>query len=60
MKKLNDFLTFLEGKKTYIVAPGMGLLNVAVALGYISPAHLDQINLVLVALGLGTLRAAKK
>ena len=47
----------LDGKKTYIVAIVVALLNLAVAFNWISPAHLSQINLILAALGLGALRA---
>lgn len=49
---------FLEGKKTHIIAFVLGLLNVLVALGVISPAHLVQINIVLAALGLSALHSA--
>ena len=48
---------FLEGKKTYIVSFVLAALNLAVAFGWVSPAHLAQINTVLVALGLSALRA---
>lgn len=51
-------LTALAGKRTYIVAVVMAVLNLAVAFGWISPDHLSQINVVLGALGLGALRAA--
>lgn len=47
----------LEGKKTYIVAFVLAALNLAVAFDLISPANLEQINLVLVALGFGAIRA---
>lgn len=50
-------LKFLEGKKTYIVAVVIAVLNLAVALGWISPENLEQINVILVALGLGAIRA---
>lgn len=50
--------TALAGKKTYIVAIVIALLNAAVAFGWLSPAHLTQINYVLGALGLGALRSA--
>lgn len=60
MKYLNQVQEFLKGKKTHLIAFVLGALNVADALGYISPAHLAQINLVLVALGLSALRAAVK
>lgn len=49
---------FLEGKKTYLVAIVIALLNAAVAFGWISPDHLQQINYVLGAAGLGALRQA--
>lgn len=55
MKRLIDFL---KGKKTYVVAVIMAVVNLAVAFGYISPEHLTQINIVLVALGLGAVRDA--
>lgn len=48
----------LVGKKTYIVATVLAILNLAVAFNWISPDHLSQINTVLVALGLGALRSA--
>lgn len=48
---------FLSGKKTYIIAVVLAVLNLAVALGWISPENLEQINLILVALGFGALRA---
>lgn len=50
-------LDFLAGKKTYIVAIVLAVLNLAVAMGWISPEHLEQINLILVALGIGALRS---
>jgi hypothetical protein len=50
-------ITFLEGKKTYIVAVVLAVLNLAVAFGWISPENLEQINLILVALGFGAIRA---
>lgn len=49
----------LAGKKTYLVALAMGLLNAAVYLNWITVDQLAQINAVLVALGLGALRAVK-
>jgi len=48
---------FLLFKKTYIVATIIAVLNLLVAFNVISPTHLQQINLVLGALGLGALRA---
>lgn len=50
-------LNALSGKKTYLVAVVLALFNLAVAYGWIDPAHQEQINAVLVALGLGALRS---
>lgn len=47
----------LYGKKTYIVAFVMALINLLVAFEVISPANLEAINYVLVALGFGAIRA---
>jgi hypothetical protein len=52
-------ITWLKGKKTYIVALALLVLNVAVGLNLISPAHLSEINVVLGALGLTALRASR-
>ncbi len=57
MKSFNKLTAMLEGKKTYIVAVALALLNLAVAFNLVSPEHLSQINVVLAALGLGALRA---
>ena len=51
-------VTFLQGKKTYIVAVVLAVLNLAVAFNWVSPDHLAQINTVLAALGLSALRGA--
>lgn len=50
----------LKGYRTYIVAAIIAVVNIAVALGWISPANLDQINMVLGALGITALRSAIK
>lgn len=50
-------LQALQGRKTYIIAVILAVLNLCVAFGWISPENLEQINTVLVALGLGALRA---
>lgn len=50
-------LQTIDGKKTYIVAVLIAVLNLLVAFGVVSPANLEQINLVLVALGFGALRS---
>lgn len=55
---MKNALTFLDGKKTYITAIVLAILNLAVALNWISPDHLTQINFILTALGLGALRNA--
>lgn len=55
---MQNVLNALSGRKTYIVAVVMALLNLAVAFGWISPAHLAQINTILAALGLSAVRAA--
>jgi len=62
MEKVIAFYNKLEGKKTYIVAVVMAVVNLAVAFGWITPENLTAINTVLVALGLGAIRAgvAKK
>lgn len=54
---MRNILNILDGKKTYIVAFILAALNLAVAFDLISPANLEQLNLVLVALGLGAIRA---
>lgn len=48
---------WLNGKKTYIVAAVLIVLNGMVALGYLTPAQIDNINIILGALGIVTLRA---
>ena len=54
---MSKLLDFLAGKKTYIIVVIGAVLNVAVAFGWVSPDNLEQINAVLVALGLGAIRA---
>lgn len=54
---MKNILLALQGKKTYLVAVVIAVLNLAVAFGWISPENLEQINLILVALGLGAIRA---
>lgn len=48
----------LTGRRTYLVALVIAVLNLAVAFGWVTPDNLTQINLVLGALGLGALRAS--
>ena len=59
MNKLISLYKLLDGKKTYIVAVVTAILNLAVAFGWVSVDQLTQVNMVLVALGFGALRAAK-
>jgi hypothetical protein len=60
MKKLMTFWYFLEGYKTYIIAIVTAVLNLAVAAGWVSIDHLNQVNVVLVALGGAALRSGVK
>ena len=53
-----NLFTKLEGKRTYIIAAVLAVLNLLVAFNVISPEHLAQINSVLAATGLATLRSA--
>jgi hypothetical protein len=55
---MQKLINALYGKKTYIIAVVIAVLNLAVAFGWISPENLAQINMVLGALGLGALRAS--
>ena len=52
---MSDIITFLTGKKTYIVAFVAALLAAAQALGYVIP---DYVYVLLSAAGLGSFRAA--
>ncbi len=58
MYKLKDLYYAFEGRKTYIVAVIIAVLNLAVAFGWVSPENLTQINMVLTALGIGALRSS--
>jgi len=53
MKKL---LSFLHGKKTYILVIVAIIFNTLVQLGYLQPSNVEYINIILAALGLGALR----
>jgi len=53
---MNKVIEFLQGKKTFIIAIVMAVLNLSVAAGWITPDYLGEINAVLVALGFGALR----
>jgi hypothetical protein len=54
---MEKLITALSGRKTYIVAFVIAALNLAVAFDLVTVDQLEQINLVLVALGFGTIRA---
>ena len=52
---MNKVLSFLEGKKTYLVALVAGCVAAAQSLGYDVPSYVFEI---LTALGLYTMRSA--
>lgn len=52
-----NIIYWLQGKKTYLIAILIAVLNFAVAMEWLTVDQLDQINLILGALGLGALRA---
>lgn len=54
-RKENDMKTFLEGKKTYIVAALAAAGAVAQAFGYVIP---EYVFILLGAAGFGSVRAA--
>ena len=54
MKKITNFL---QGKKTYIVVIVAIVFNTLVQYGVIDPSYTQYVNIILSALGLGTLRA---
>jgi len=53
MKKL---LSFLHGKKTYIIVIVAIVFNTLVQLGYLQASNVEYVNIILGALGLGALR----
>lgn len=48
----------LEGKKTYVVAVLVAVVNLLAAFGAIDQEQIGTINIILGALGLGTVRQA--
>ena len=54
---MQKIINFLSGKKTYFIAFIGAVLNFSVAMGWVSPDNLAEINAVLIALGLGAVRA---
>lgn len=57
LQLISNARAFVEGRKTYIVAFVAALLNLLVAFNVISVEQLEQVNMVLAALGLAALRA---
>lgn len=53
---MNKLTNFLQGKKTYIVVIVAVVFNTLLQLGYIDVSYAQYVNIVLGALGLGTLR----
>jgi len=49
--------TFLQGKKTYIIVIVAIVFNTLVQYGVVDASYTQYVNIVLSALGLGTLRA---
>lgn len=60
MQKLQDLYYRLDGYKTYIIAIVAAVVNLLVALGWLTTEHLDTINVILVALGGAAIRAGIK
>jgi hypothetical protein len=50
-------MTFLQGKKTYIIAALIGLLAAANSLGYVDQQTFETLTVLLTGGGLATLRA---
>ena len=54
---MNKIQGFLQGKKTYIIVIVAIVFNTLVQYGVLDPSYTQYVNIVLSALGLGTLRA---
>ena len=54
---MNNITNFLQGKKTYIIVIVAIVFNTLVQYGVVDPSYTEFVNIVLGALGLGTLRA---
>lgn len=54
---MNKITNYLQGKKTYIIVIVAIVFNTLVQYGVIDPSYTQYVNIVLSALGLGTLRA---
>jgi len=57
---MDKILSFLAGKKTYIIAAIMAVLVFAKYAGFIDQSTYDQLVALLTGAGLATLRAAIK
>ena len=54
---MNKIQGFLQGKKTYGIVIVAIVFNTLVQYGVLDPSYTEFVNIVLGALGLGTLRA---
>lgn len=55
-----DLIKKLEGKKTYIVAVIIAVVNLLAAFNVLDQEQIGAVNVILAALGLGTVRHAIK
>lgn len=53
-----DLIKKLEGKKTYIVAAVIAVVNLLAVFGVINAEQIESVNLILAALGVSTIRHA--
>lgn len=54
---MNKIQGFLKGKKTFIIVIVAIVFNTLVQYGVVDPSYTQYVNIILSALGLGTLRA---
>ena len=54
---MNKIQGFLQGKKTYGIVIVAIVFNTLVQYGVVDPSYTQYVNIILSALGLGTLRA---
>jgi hypothetical protein len=54
---MNKLQGFLQGKKTYGIVIVAIVFNTLVQYGVVDPSYTQYVNIILSALGLGTLRA---
>jgi hypothetical protein len=54
---MRNLINVLSGKKTYIVAIVIAVLNFAVAMNWVTVDQLTSVNYILVALGFSAVRA---